>query len=141
MIDSKKMIEHKAKIEHSLSLLEKSGIAEKYPDEEHPNEYKFALVEQVVKRLATLVVSNRGNRTVACTKLVFEKIAKGKKNAQSLEKLEYHVYVLHYLAFREEPSEKDTEKQNSPKDKCDTICELCFDETCPAKDIEIEKQM
>jgi hypothetical protein len=40
MIDSKKMIEHQAKIEHSLSLLEKCKMAEKYPDEEHPHEYR-----------------------------------------------------------------------------------------------------
>ena len=141
MVNSKKIIKHKAKVEHSLSLLEKCGIAEKYPDEEHPHQYKFALAELVVNRLSALVISNRGNRTAACLELVFEKIAKGKKNAQSLETLEYHVAVLHYLAFGEEPSEKDAENPHFPNDKCDAICELCLDETCPAKDIEIDKKM
>jgi hypothetical protein len=140
MVDSKRMIEHQAKIEHSLSLLEKCKIAEKYPDEEHPHEYKFALSEQVIDRLAALVVKNKGNTAMACLTLVFEKIAKGKKNAQSLEALEYHMGVLHYLAFGKEPSKKDLENLDSPDDKCDAICELCLAETFPTKEIEIDKK-
>jgi hypothetical protein len=141
MVDSKRMIEHKAKIDHSLSLLEKCGIAEKYPDEEHPGEYKFALAEQVINRLATLVVRNKGNSAMGCLELVFEKMAKGKKNAQSLEALEYHMDVLHFLAFGKETSEKDLENLDFPDDKCNGICELCLDETCPAKEIEIDRKM
>jgi len=142
MIDSKKTIEYQAKVENSLNLFEKNGIAEKYLDKEHPNQYKFALTELSVNRLYALVKSNKGNRTVACVKLVFERVARGEKNVQSLEALECHVAVLHYLAFGEEISDKDTENPPSSKnDKCDTICELCLDETCPAKDIEIKQRI
>jgi hypothetical protein len=77
---------------------------------------------------------------MACLELVFEKIARGKNNAQSLEALEYHIGVLHVLAFGERPSEKDAENPRSWDDECNGICELCLDENCPAKEIA-DRQM
>jgi|WetSurMetagenome_2_1015567.scaffolds.fasta_scaffold66397_2 hypothetical protein len=140
MVDSKSD-ELEAQLHSSLCLFEKCGIVEKQYYGKQTEEYEFFLTKSAKKRLDSLLRRHRGNRSLACTQLLLEKTATGKKNAKTLEELDFNLIVLHLIVFDEGPSEKDAENPHSSNNKCDAICELCLDETCPAKDVEIEKQM
>jgi hypothetical protein len=135
MVDPHEKMENERQVSFSLNLLAKYGIAKKYYYEKS-NDYRFVLTKRAANRLFAPAKSNKGNKNMACLELLFETIAKGKKNAQTLEALSFHSSVLHFLAFKEKPSKEDYENTISPDNKCDGFCELCPDEYCPAKDIK-----
>jgi hypothetical protein len=124
------MEETKAKVAFSLSFLEKCGVVEKCGYDEKERQYKFCLTDEAQKMLDDLVKTSDGNRSAACMALLFLKCATGKKNALTETALGFHMHVLHLVAFNEKPSDADFHTT-----ECDGLCELCSDETCPAKEL------
>lgn len=126
----KKQREKNALVMFSLSFLENKGLIEKCGYDQKEREHAFCLTDPTQKLLDELVKECKGNRSMACLELILFKCGAGEKNALSVEALSLHRQVLHIVAFNEKPSKEDAEDTG-----CHGDCELCPDETCPAKDV------
>lgn len=126
----KKQREKNALVMFSLSFLENKGLIEKCGYDPKERDHAFCLTDPTQKLLDELVKENKGNRSLSCMELLFYKCARSKENGLSTEALSLHMEVLHLVAFNEKPSKEDADDTG-----CYGDCELCPDETCPAKDI------
>jgi hypothetical protein len=93
--------ERLAKVQFSLSFLEKWNVVYKSGYNTQTNDYTYRLTNQVKQELQDLVQQHKGDKEMACIELLLRKCAQGESNALTTEAIEFHARVLHVLAFRE----------------------------------------
>jgi hypothetical protein len=139
MADSQESKKTQAKVDFSLSFLEKHGIVEKGDFDKKTNSYEYVLTERAADRLAGLVADSKGNKSRGCLKMVLDTMA-SVRNPLTLEALNFYMNVVHLVAFGEKSSKKDFEVLPSSDDECDGYCEICPEEYCPAKEVMEQEQ-